>query len=121
MYIYSISQQQQEQQHTCKVKLASTRPAWFWDTHINGPESSGLAWVKTKVEVFSKPPVSWITNCCCPLLTSELFRISVPSRYHWTLEEGTDPILQDKVAFSPEKTKTKQNNVHQIVKLYITY
>ena len=90
---------------TCRVKFASTLPAWFCETHIKGPESSGLAWVKTKVEDFSKFPVSWIMNSCCPLLTRELFRISVPSRYQWIFEEGTELMEHDKVAFSPEKKR----------------
>ena len=43
---------------TCKVKLASTLPAWFWDTHIKGPESSARAFVKMSEEVFSNEPDS---------------------------------------------------------------
>ena len=93
------------QNSTCRVKLASTLPAWFCETHMKGPESSGLAWVKTKVDDFSKSPISWIMNCCCPLLTRELFRISVPSRYQWIFEEGTELMEHDRVAFSPENRK----------------
>ena len=69
---------------------------------MKGPESSARALVKMSEDVFSNEPLSCMTNFWSPALTRELLRTSVPSRYQRTFEEGTEPILQESVALSPE-------------------
>lgn len=99
---------------TCKVKLASARPAWFSVTHMYWPESSACTLVSTSVLAFSKPPRSKTRKVCSPRFDTELFRISRSSpspKNQRTRALGTEPTRQVMLAFWPGREEESRMSV----------